>query len=210
MARAVPGARGPRGEAGAGTEPPGGPSDADPSGAATLSDVDGSPRAEASPGAASPFRPVDAAALALVRDLARETLGALATLDPTGHPAVSRVAVIVRGGAPVVLASDLSHHTRAMRADPRVSLLLGTPPSRGDPLAHPRVTAFGEASMVERGDEHGALRGAWLAAHPKAALYVDFADFHFWRIAVTRASLNGGFGRAHELTGEEWARGAVG
>ena len=158
----------------------------------------------------SPIRETDGAALALAADLSRERIGALGVLDPSGYPAVSRVTVIVEGGAPVVLVSDLSHHTRAMRDDPRVSLLLGTAPPKGDPLAHPRITLTGDALPVERGTErHGALREAWLAAHPKAALYVDFGDFRFWRIGVARASLNGGFGRAYELTGAEW-RAAVG
>ena len=153
----------------------------------------------------SPIRPTDGAALALAADLARQRIGALGVLDPSGYPAVSRVTVIVAKGEPVVLVSDLSHHTRAMDADPRVSLLLGTAPPKGDPLAHPRVTLYGDASAVERGTEdHTRLRETWLAAHPKAALYIDFGDFRFRRIAVTRASLNGGFGRAYELTGEEW------
>lgn len=153
----------------------------------------------------SPIRATDDEALALAAALAEGTLGALAVNDPSGYPAVSRVSVIVRDGAPVVLVSDLSHHTGAMRADARVSLLLGTPPDKGDPLAFPRVTLYGDAAMIERSTpEHEALREAWLAAHPKAALYVDFLDFHFWRVAVARASLNGGFGRAYELTGDEW------
>ena len=162
----------------------------------------------------SPIRPTDGAALTLAGELARERIGALGVLDPSGYPAVSRVTVIVADGAQVVLVSDLSHHTRAMQGDGRVSLLLGTAPTgpnglKGDPLAHPRVTLYGVASPVERGTaDHADLRTAWLAAHPKAALYVDFGDFRFWRIAIARASLNGGFGKAYELTGEEW-RGAV-
>ena len=162
----------------------------------------------AGPSRANPIRDTDAEALALARDLARETLGAIGVLDPaTGYPAVSRATVIVRGGEPVLLVSDLSHHTKAMTADPRVSVLLGTPPDKGDPLAFPRVTVFGRAAKVAREtDDHARLRGAWLAAHPKAALYIDFGDFAFWRIAVERASLNGGFGKAYELTADEWRR----
>ena len=160
------------------------------------------------PDRTNPIRETDAEALRLAAELSCERLGALGVLDPSGYPAVSRVTVIVADGAPVVLVSDLSHHTKAMDADPRVSLLLGTPPAKGDPLAHPRVTLLGEAAPVERGTgDHAVLREAWLVAHPKAALYVDFGDFRFRRIAVTRASLNGGFGRAYELTGEDW-RGA--
>ena len=166
----------------------------------------------AEPNRQNPIRETDDEALALARDLAAETLGAIGVLDPaSGFPAVSRATVIVRDGDPVLLVSELSHHTKAMAADPRVSVLLGTAPNKGDPLAFPRVTVFGRALKVERGDpNHAALREAWLAAHPRAALYIDFLDFHFWRVGVERASLNGGFGKAYELTGEEWRRGVSG
>ena len=158
------------------------------------------------PSKIDPIRETDEEALSLARELSRETLGALATIDPsTGFPAVSRVSLIVDGGDPVTLVSDLSHHTVAMDADPRCSVLLGTPPGKGDPLAFPRVTVFGEARAVERRtEEHLRLREAWLATHPKAALYIDFGDFRFWRLRVARASLNGGFGKAYELTEKEW------
>ena len=164
----------------------------------------------AEPSRANPIRETDDEARALARDLSHETLGAVGVLEPaTGYPAVSRATVIVQDGAPVLLVSDLSHHTRAMAADPRVSVLLGTPPRKGDPLAFPRVTLFGRAAKVGRETaDHAALREAWLAAHPKAALYIDFLDFAFWRVAVERASLNGGFGKAYELTAEEWVHAA--
>ena len=156
----------------------------------------------------NPIRETDEEALGLARDLSRETLGALAVIDPeTGFPAVSRASTIVFGGQPILLISSLSHHTRALEADPRCSLMLGTPPPKGDPLAFPRVSVLGEALPIDRAlEEHPILREYWLRAHPKAALYIDFGDFSFWRIEVSRASLNGGFGKAYELTGEEWAR----
>ncbi len=40
------------------------------------------------------------------------------------------------------------------------------------------------------------MRGRFLARHPKAELYADFADFSFWRIAMEQVHLNGGFARA--------------
>jgi heme iron utilization protein len=43
------------------------------------------------------------------------------------------------------------------------------------------------------------LRALWLAQHPKAQLYVDFADFAFVRLAPRGAALNGGFGKAYAL-----------
>jgi putative heme iron utilization protein len=48
-----------------------------------------------------------------------------------------------------------------------------------------------------------ALRAHWLKGHPKAALYIDFADFAFVRLTPESALLNGGFGRAFRLSPED-------
>jgi putative heme iron utilization protein len=153
-----------------------------------------------------PVRPADDEARALARrllDSARH--GALATLEPgTGHPLASRSAVALDAdGAPLLLLSALSAHFGALEADPRCSLLLGEP-GAGDPLAHPRLTVAGVARRLGRdGPDAARVRARWLAAHPKAALYVDFADFAFWRLEPQRGSLNGGFGRAFRLGRED-------
>jgi hypothetical protein len=153
-----------------------------------------------------PIRPTDDEARALARRLmAGARHGALGVLDPaSGGPLVSRVAVGLRDGAPLILVSSLALHARALRADPRCSLLLGEPGDdgrRGDPLAHPRLTLVGRAE----GADKAALRAAWLADHPKAALYYDFADFALLRLRVGEAHLNGGFGRAFRLLPEDLA-----
>lgn len=136
----------------------------------------------------------------LARALLREALTAsLATLDPGGgHPFVSLVTVATdHDGAPLLLASRLALHSRNMAADGRVSLLLSRP-GKGDPLAHPRLTLSGLARPAEA--PH--LRGRFLARHPKAALYIDFPDFRFWRVQPLAVHLVAGFGRAPELPPE--------
>jgi putative heme iron utilization protein len=144
-----------------------------------------------------PIRPTDDEARALARRLLREARhGALGVIDPDGGgPLVSRVAVGWDGFVALVLASTLSLHTRALLADPRCSLLVGEPGIKGDPLTHPRLTLVARA---ERADK-AALRDGWLATHPKAALYIDFADFVMLRLVPVAAHLNGGFGRAYRL-----------
>ncbi|MCG7360260.1 DUF2470 domain-containing protein [Roseomonas sp. ACRSG] len=137
---------------------------------------------------------------ALARALLREALTAsLATLDPaSGHPFVSLVTMATDfDGSPLLLASRLALHSRNMAADGRMSLLLARG-GKGDPLAHPRLTLSG---TVERA-EAPHLRGRFLARHPKAALYVDFPDFGFWRVRPRAAHLVAGFGRAPELPPE--------
>ena len=150
-----------------------------------------------------PVRPTDEEARALARRLMAEAgHGALGVIDPEGGgPHVTRVAVGFADGMPLTLISSLSHHTRALHADPRCSLLLGEPGPRGDPLTHPRLTLIARASFVAPDDPgRPALREAWLSRHPKAKLYVDFADFAFARLAPSGAHLNGGFGRAYRLS----------
>jgi heme iron utilization protein len=149
---------------------------------------------------------VDDEARRLARNLLRTARhGALATLDPAdGGPLATRIGLAQdMDGSPVFLTSTLSAHTQALLADSRCSILVGEP-GKGDPLAHPRLTLTGRAGRIGAGeDEEGTrerLRRRYLARHPKAALYVDFPDFSFWRLRVAGASLNGGFGRAYAMT----------
>ncbi|SFO90495.1 HugZ family protein [Tranquillimonas alkanivorans] len=150
-----------------------------------------------------PVRPADDDARALALKLASTSRhAALGTLDASGAPSVTRIAFArPPDGVPLTLISDLSGHTAALRADPRASLLLGEPGERGDPLTHPRLTLQATARFVDRdGPDHPDLRITYLAQHPKAQLYVDFADFRFVRFDVAAAFLNAGFGKAYRLT----------
>ena len=146
------------------------------------------------------LRETDDAARAQAKGLIRGARSAaLAVLEPgTGHPLASRVSLACDlAGAPVFLISRLSAHFGALEEDGRCSLLCGEA-GRGDPLAHPRITVIGRAAVVEDA-ARAALRERFLRYHPKAALYADFGDFAFWRMAVERGSLNAGFGKAYAL-----------
>ena len=149
------------------------------------------------------IRETDAEAIRLARTLMRTARhAALAVLDPeTGGPLASRAGVATDSdGAPVILVSMLSAHTRAIIADPRCSLLLGDP-GKGDPLAHPRITLVCRAVRLEPGTPaHERAARRYLNRNPKAKLYSGLGDFHFFRLEPNRASLNGGFGKAYELT----------
>src|SRR5918998_2854296 len=122
--------------------------------------------------------------------------GALATLGPDGVPFATLVTVATDpDGSPLLLTSRLSGHTANMEREPRVSILLAQT-GKGDPLAHPRLTVTGRA---ERTGEP-RIRARFLARHPKAELYADFADFSFWRVEIAGGHLNGGFARAASLS----------
>ncbi len=78
--------------------------------------------------------------------------------------------------------------------------MVGDPGARGDPLIHPRLMVKARADFVAReGEDHAALRLHWLSRHPKAKLYIDFADFAFVRLVPVSALLNAGFGKAFRM-----------
>jgi len=150
-----------------------------------------------------PIRPTDDEARALARSLiAAARFGALGVIDPaTGFPAVTRIALGPGpGGGLFTLVSGLAAHSRALRADPRVSLLVGEPGPKGDPLTHPRLSLQAEALPLPPDDPRRAdTRARWLADHPKSKLYIDLPDFFFVEFRLIAGALNGGFGRAFRL-----------
>ncbi|HEX7107976.1 MAG TPA: pyridoxamine 5'-phosphate oxidase family protein, partial [Aestuariivirga sp.] len=76
-------------------------------------------------------------------------------------------------GRPIILISRLAWHTKNLAADARGSVLAGEIPETGDALVGPRVTVLGRFERVEDVN----LRRRYLARHPPAAMYADFADF---------------------------------
>lgn len=131
--------------------------------------------------------------------------GALAYLEPgTGHPVTSRVGCVPdMDGTIHIPISGLSAHTKALRADPRCSLLLGET-GKGDPLTHPRLSLVGEVVAVEKdSDTHARLRRRYVSRQKKAGIYLDLPDFTFYRVDSPRAFLNGGFGKAFDLAAED-------
>ncbi len=154
----------------------------------------------------NPIRDTDPEARALARKLIDEAVyAAIAVLEPdTGIPLVSRIAVSTdQRGNLIFLASDLANHSKALAINPNASIMVGEP-AKGDPLAHPRITLIGKIEKIDRAStERDTLREPWLDYHPKAKLYIDFGDFHFFRLNIQRANLNGGFGKAYELDSDD-------
>jgi putative heme iron utilization protein len=132
----------------------------------------------------------------LLMRLAR--IGALATLEAEGGSPLTTLVGVASDfyGAPLLLMSTLSRHTKNIARDPRASLLLTGDRLRGDPLNHPRVTLGGR---IERRDNDEARR-RYLQRNPTARLYAGFADFAIFRLAVESVHFNGGFGRAAPLS----------
>lgn len=136
---------------------------------------------------------------ALLRRLDRAALATALPAEGAAWPYASLVLVAVDHDlSPVLLLSDLAEHTRALKDDPRVSLLFDGTGGLDQPLTGPRVTVLGRAERT--GDAR--LQARYLARHPDAAMYAGFKDFAFYRVAVERAHLVGGFGRIHWLAGD--------
>jgi putative heme iron utilization protein len=95
--------------------------------------------------------------------------------------------------APLLLVSDLAEHSKNIADDPRVGVLIDGTAGRVDPLTGPRVTVLGTAEKTD----DPRLKARFVARHPSAALYADFADFHLYRVTVARAHFVAGFGRIH-------------
>jgi len=136
--------------------------------------------------------------------LRRRRQGALATLMAgTGGPYCSLVNLASHpDGTPILLISRLAVHTRNILADPRVSLMLDER-ATGDPLEGARIMLQGRAQPVAE-EELELVRRRYLAAHPSAEGFVDFADFSFFRIMPSGTHLVAGFGRILDLKPEQF------
>lgn len=128
--------------------------------------------------------------------------GTLATVADGGQPFAS---LVTHACAPdlsvLLLLSNLSEHTRHLRAEPRCSILVCGAAEGVNPQTAPRVTVTGIAEVAD----DAALKARFLAVHPYAAQYADFGDFHLWRIRPMGALFVGGFARAVRLRQAELA-----
>jgi len=135
-------------------------------------------------------------ALRLLRDCRTATLSTVADGQPFGALVTPAVAPT---GEILLLLSDLSEHTRHLRAEPRCNLLVVGTPAEANPQTAPRVSITGTASVI--GDK--ALMDRYLAVHPYASLYAGFGDFNLWQFKPSSALFVGGFARASRLGANE-------
>ncbi len=135
---------------------------------------------------------------ATVRRLIREArFGSLATLDETGAPYASLVAVATDpAGQPSLLISKLALHTQFIARDPRVTLLVSTRLG-ADPMNSARASLRGRVELAQ----DPQTRQRFLARHTDASGYVDFPDFSFYRVIIDSVHLVEGFGRIVDVPG---------
>jgi putative heme iron utilization protein len=107
-------------------------------------------------------------------------------------------------GRAIFLISNMAMHTQNLRSDPRSSLFLLQSAADGDPLGAARATIVGNAEPVPA-DDLPAVRELYLARHENSRYWVDFADFHFFRLAPIDIYYVGGFGVMGWVAAEEYA-----
>jgi putative heme iron utilization protein len=96
-------------------------------------------------------------------------------------------------GRPIFLISTMAMHTQNLQADPRSSLLVTDFQPNEDPLGASRVTVVGNTQRLVESDRLEA-RELYLARHSNSKYWVDFEDFHFYRMDVVDFYYVGGFG----------------
>lgn len=135
------------------------------------------------------------------RFLRARRAGTLATLSArlAGHPYASAVnyASDCRGH-PLLLLSGLAEHTRNLRADPRVSLLVAE--DAADMQAAKRLTLLGTAEAAPAGS-----RDRYLRLLPEAADYLRLGDFSLFSIRPLRLRLIGGPGDIRWIAAEDYS-----
>lgn len=97
------------------------------------------------------------------------------------------------GGRPLFLISSMAMHTQNLRADPRSSLFVAQESADGDLLGAARATLVGSVEALSAEDA-ASVRDLYLARHPGSRYWIDFSDFHFFRLKPVDIYYVGGFG----------------
>lgn len=125
--------------------------------------------------------------------VASQRQGSLATVS-TKHPAFpfcSLMPYALDGESrPVFLISSLAVHSKNLRNDARVSLLV-TADSKE--LTDARVTMVGKVEPVPD-EEIETVRKSYLLRHPEANQWIEFGDFQLVRMSLIDIYLIAGFG----------------
>ena len=138
------------------------------------------------------------------RTLVQGGVASLSTLAD-GYPYGSLIQYAVsEQGDPLLLISELAEHTRNLRLDPRVSLMVWEAQTKIDPLAATRVTLLGQMEAAP-----GELLETYLKTHPQARQYAAFKDFHLWRMRVERVRYIAGFGGMSWLSAHDYSQAQV-
>lgn len=96
-------------------------------------------------------------------------------------------------GRPLFILSGLAEHTKNLLADPRASLFVHESRS-GETQAQARVTVMGKIQLLPEADVPSA-RDEFLTRHPRAAMWMGFGDFRWFRLETEATYVVAGFGQ---------------
>ena len=139
-------------------------------------------------------------------DIAKELVGSTNTgslaTHSVKHPEFPFASVINYGvlpsGEPVIFLSSMATHSKNLRANPKVSLLVY---HSGD-MASARATLVGTVQRIGD-DQLEAAKTAYLSANPDAAQWIGFGDFAFLKLDVVECYVVAGFGAMGWVGGGE-------
>lgn len=128
----------------------------------------------------------------------------LSTLAEDGSPVASYAPILWHDGSAFLFLSELASHTRNLRRNPALGLLLLEPAAGSNPFARRRVVLNARADLVERDAAlYATILEEFRARFGKVMeLLEPLPDFHLFRITPRRGRYIRGFGQAFELTGD--------
>ncbi len=105
-------------------------------------------------------------------------------------------------GHPIIYISHLAQHTRNIKKDPKVSLIVSQDHAH-DINAGARLTLLGEAHLIDSA-ERDAMAEKFYRRFPASQAYQQTHDFEFYRIQVEHIRYIGGFGQIHWLKASDF------
>jgi hypothetical protein len=133
----------------------------------------------------------------------------LATLASDATPEASYAPCVWFEEDCFVFLSELASHTRNLKFNPSISLLLiEAEAAAGNAFARKRISLFGSAQIVARDDDTYkiVIKDFYQRFGDVMKLIEPLADFHLFRIVVQRGRFIRGFGQAYELAGDRLER----
>jgi heme oxygenase (biliverdin-IX-beta and delta-forming) len=130
--------------------------------------------------------------------------GALSThsVDVAGYPFGSVVPYCLnKSGLPIILISTIAQHTKNIKSDPKVSLLV-TEPDADDVQTVGRTTYIGDAEILDQNDVDSIER--YYQYFPQSRDYHLTHDFNLYYIKPTCIRFIGGFGQIYWIEKEEF------
>ncbi|HYQ82349.1 MAG TPA: pyridoxamine 5'-phosphate oxidase family protein [Anaeromyxobacteraceae bacterium] len=139
----------------------------------------------------------------LLREIGSGVLCTLSVRKP-GWPLGSLVSYALSSrGEPLFLLSELSQHTRNLRADGRASLFVQEARAR-NPQSGGRIAVLGRVAPVPEAELADA-QARYAAVHPEGRSFAGLGDFSFWALEIEDVHVVGGFASAGWLTAAEFA-----